>query len=187
MVLSSYPALTVLAVLRSVMALQAASKPGIEAPVRAPQLIKGIKADAESCKIDYGESSIYLRKSSDDYLIRWEATEPRDMSAYFWINDDDTMAVRFMDSDRARKDNGPSVDMQEKYARVYPFAPLINTIKQAFQSGMSRRGCAKLASTIKATHPEEYKDADNWMGEFFVERMAEALELVGRHRNVQQM
>ncbi|KAF4710868.1 hypothetical protein FOZ62_019284 [Perkinsus olseni] len=173
MVLSSYPALTVLAALPSVMALQAASKPQI-------------KANAESCKIDYGESSIYLRKSSDDYLIRWEATEPRDMSAYFWINDDDTMAVRFTDSDRARKDNGPSVDMQEKYARVYPFAPLINTIKQAFRSGMSKGGCAKLANTIKATPPEEYKDADNWMGEFFVERMAEALELCGPYPKPQR-
>ncbi|KAF4712344.1 hypothetical protein FOZ62_004910 [Perkinsus olseni] len=146
-----------------------------------------IEADAESCRIIYPDSSVYLHVSSEVQLVRWDARGPQHMSATFGTLRNQTMNVRFTNGNRGRSDEGPVKDILKRYASFFPFARLKGPIKQAFKDGMGREACSDLAAKIEATPPEGYENSTDWVKEFFLMKIDEALKVAKRHTKVRKV
>ncbi|KAF4710867.1 hypothetical protein FOZ62_019283 [Perkinsus olseni] len=186
MVILTRNILTSVSVLTTVMGLEAANNFNMGDLSRVldqlnqlnqPKPSRTVTGDVTSCKIDYGDSSIDLRKTYDhDYYIRWEADKPRRMSATFWILIDGSYHFSFVDGERSTQCAGPDNKMKRLYARVCPFPRLIDSIELAFTGGMNQEACLKLAEKIEDSPLDGYVKG-NWLKQFFLERMSEAFEV----------
>ncbi|KAF4670351.1 hypothetical protein FOZ61_000541 [Perkinsus olseni] len=178
--------LTLVSVLTSAMGLEAANNFNMGDLRRAPHQHnqpkppRTVTGDAMGCKIEYGDSSIDLRKTcNQDYYLRWEADQPRSMSATFWVFPDETYHFSFVDGARSTKCAGSDNKMETLYARVCPLPPLMDSIEHAFTGGMNQEKCLMLAEKIEDSPLEGYVKG-NWLKQFFLERMSEAFEVDNR-------
>ncbi|KAF4707563.1 hypothetical protein FOZ62_010254 [Perkinsus olseni] len=136
-----------------------------------------------ACSALFVDGSLSFKKGDKDYSIAWKGNG---RLITYWENVDAEISFMDFNVKKHRAFEGTPEAVMRLFSLVLPFnlTDLMPKIKQLFDGRMTEDKCSILMKGVLQNPPKEYKQVKPWLQKFIQYKMAEALELAGKHGGI---